>query len=215
VIYGTKEEDLIDEGQGGVRLAMENAIKIIGVASKKDSKEVQATDLLRYTKLASLDQSEVDSIMNEHGISVVATGKGVEKYYDPGTGTEKKVDRAPVVAAENALSAAASSSAIGNAKGLVVNVAGGDDLNAGEALDAVKLILNGLDYDVKGCGVTFNSICFNTFSEETASITVVATTKGEDGGLSGVAKSVARGEIYWYDGKWYSVTEDDLNLAIA
>ena len=74
------------------------------------------------------------------------------------------------------------------------------------------MLANELGLQDSKAKVTFNSISFNTFAEETCSITVVACG-GNAAGLEGVDESIAKGELYVYDGKWFTVTEGDISTA--
>jgi len=95
----------------------------------------------------------------------------------------------------------------------------GKDLIYQETELAARLLVENMDVDVDKVMVTFNSLCDNAFPDGTASVTVVSIGDGsesEEGkdGLSGVAKSVSEGEMYFHLGKWWTVVEEDINSAL-
>merc|ERR1719443_87747 len=75
VIKGVEDEDLgVDPGSGGVSLAIESAIKIIGnVAYKKDGPVAKPMDLKQYKKVVQIDEAAVRG-------NIICTGSGKEVY---------------------------------------------------------------------------------------------------------------------------------------
>jgi hypothetical protein len=209
VIRASELDNAVDEGEGGVRLAIESAIKIIGVVEHKPgSANPKPSNLLRYTQVQQVSEDQIKAAP----IRIVCTGIGKEFYKDPGETTVKEVTYAPLDAVRDALNAAGSTQ---DAERLVINFLGGDDLQMSEVLQAAEELV--LDLDVKtSAKLSFNSLCYKIFPEEKATLTVVALTGGEDGEtpLRGVAKSLAAGELYFHDGMYYSVTEEDKTNAL-
>ena len=116
---------------------------------------------------------------------------------------------APIEAAKAALSSMASAVTIGeDTKSVVVNFLGGEELIIGEVVEACNLLVDGLDFPAK-TKVTFNSMSFTDIPGDSCSVAVVASG-GKAGGLDGVDESVAKGELYVSDGKWFTVAEGDI-----
>lgn len=204
----------VNEDEGGVGLAKRSAIKITGVSRK--GQESEAQDLIRYESMKELDISSAKSILEKSGCSVLCSGVGDELYKDPGTSNryaDKLVLLAPSEAVKAALASAASKISVGEAKTVAFNFLGGDDLVMGEVLDACDVLVNELDIPDK-TKVTFNSMSFTDFKEGRCSLTVVASD-GQTSGSKGADASVAKGELYIYDGKWYTVAEGDITTAIV
>jgi len=209
VIQGTKEEEIIDEGLGGVRLAKECALKISGKARKKKSQtEAEATDLKRYDKVVELDWEKVRGVAEAAGNEVVCTGGGKELYKDPGDSVSKEIYLAPMEAAVDALSSAPTAK---DAECVVINVLGGEDLILHQAMEAVKYIVQGLQLSDKA-KIVFHSLCHSSFPLEYASVTVVARgSKEDDQKSTGIDRSLANGQLYFQRGKWWTVIDEDLN----
>uniref|UniRef100_A0A7S4UZL3 Uncharacterized protein n=1 Tax=Ditylum brightwellii TaxID=49249 RepID=A0A7S4UZL3_9STRA len=209
-----------DEGQGGVRLAMESAIKITGTLEKSSSSPPKILDIAnptRYTKMTEFNMEDDDVIkatMESSGVTLICTGTGKEMYKDPGSATEAEITFAPVEAARSALSSTPSAS-LSNAKNVVLNFVGGDELILNEVLEGAVELIDGLDIG-DGCMVNFNSLCHSSFPVDMASVTVVATkgeaASGDEG--EGVAGSVGGGEMYFQQGKWWTVVKEDVNSAL-
>ena len=195
-----------DQGQGGVRLAEESAIKISGTVSHKPGKaDPNLSDLTRYTKVTQVDEATVQSM----GGRIVATGRGQELYKDPGETVEAIVFLAPMEAAKDALMTAGS---VKDATRLVFNFLGGNDLQLLEVLDAMDfMIKDALDVNTKA-KIFFNSLSFKEFPKEQVTLTLVACD-GDEGDV--VKSGVGAGEVYLRDGKYYTVSEDDINTALA
>lgn len=205
------DAEALGEDEGGVGLALRNAVKISGKCQKG---QCDAQELLRYEKMQEVEMGVAQSIMEKSGCTLLCSGMGKELFQDPGSSTryeDKVVKLAPIEAAKAAL-ASAVAAVPSDTKYVVMNAAGGDDLIIGEVLEACSMLANELGLQDSKAKVTFNSISFNTFAEETCSITVVACG-GNAAGLEGVDESIAKGELYVYDGKWFTVTEGDISTA--
>ena len=205
------DAEALGEDEGGVGLALRTAVKISGKCQKG---QCDAQELLRYEKMQEVEMSVAQSIMEKSGCTLLCSGMGKELFQDPGSSTryeDKVVKLAPIEAAKAAL-ASAVVAVPSDTKYVVMNAAGGDDLIIGEVLEACSMLANELGLQDSKAKVTFNSISFNTFAEETCSITVVACG-GNAAGLDGVDESIAKGELYVYDGKWFTVTEGDISTA--
>lgn len=196
-----------DEGQGGVRLAEESAIKICGTVKHKPGKaDPDLSDLVRYKTMAQTDEAALKQV----GARVVATGRGQELYKDPGETIEEVVYLAPMEAAKDALTAAGS---VKDSTRLVFNFLGGNDLQLLEVLDAMDfMIKDALDVNTKA-KIAFNSMSFKEFPDEQVTLTLVAFDGESDGAQS--KSGVGAGEVYFRDGTWYTTSEDDIETAKA
>ena len=220
VITGTKDEELIDEGRGGVRLANENAIKLFGSNLKKKKSEgyPEVKGLNRYSKMTSFDlekDENVQKILSSCGVTVIGCGVGNELYQDPGSTLEKIIFYAPSAAVKDVLSSISkdSMSSISKSKKLVLNFLGGDDLKTMEVLVGMNTLLDELEVDKSKMAIELNSLSFNTFPEEVCTVTIVAVgdeSEGDSSDRSGLEKCVASGEMYFHSGNWWTVQESDL-----
>jgi hypothetical protein len=195
-----------DEGQGGVRLAEETAVKITGTVKHKPGKaDPNLSDLLRYNQVKETSEAA----LKEVGARIVTTGRGSELYKDPGETIDEVVYLAPMEAVKDALTAAGS---VKDSSRLVFNFLGGNDLQLLQVLSAMDfMITDTLDLNTK-CKVSFNSLAFKEFPDEQVTLTLVAFDEEIEGG----AKSgIGAGEVYFRDGKWYTTSEDDINTAKA
>lgn len=200
-----------DINEGGVGLAKRSAIKVTGVSPK--GKACEAQDLVRYTGVTELDAASAKSVLEKTGSAIVCSGTGHEIYQDPGSSTryqDKVIKFSPIEAVKDALKSVSESS-LGGATSVVVNFLGGDDLITGEVVEACGMLVDSLDVPEKA-KVTFNSMCFTDFPMEFCYVTVVAIG-GESAGFEGAEKSVAKGELYVQDGKWWTVSDEDITTA--
>lgn len=207
------DSEALDENLGGVGLAKRCAIKISGTAKKGGNADCDDVfkNLVRYEKVQTLSESEVTSAMSKFGCKLVANGMGKELYYFPDDSAryeDRVIELAPTEAAKDALSKAES---VGDAKYLVVNFLGGDDLIYGEVKDACDLLVAELDIS-DSTKIIFNSVSFKDFEDGACSVTVIASA-GQSGADGGIENSIAKGEAYVYDGKWYTVTKEDITTA--
>lgn len=208
VIRAGENDFALDPNTGGVGLAAESAIKVTGdVKHKPGSANPKPAELLRYTQLQEVSEDQVSSSSSR----IVCTGRGQELYKDPGSTPNKEIILAPLDAVRDALNAAGSTQ---DAEQLVVNFLGGDDLQVLEVLQAIEQLV--LNLDVKtSTKIGFNSLCHTSFPMEQASLTLVALNKGgSDEGLNGVAKALADGEVYFQDGKYYTVAKEDISTVL-
>lgn len=192
-LYGFIEADSVDEEldpkAGGIGLAMDNSIIISGSV---DSKGVAvARGIQHYSKVLPLAESSMQDI------KVLCKGDGVEIYKDPGETTIKSITLAPISAVENALMDALQVGLESNQK-MYVNFAGGDDLMLHEVLDGVQQMVEGLKV-ASGGNVQFRSLCEPSFPMEKCGVAAMI-----------VGKTSSDGHIYFNEGKWYTVSEDDL-----
>ncbi|KAL7468725.1 hypothetical protein ACHAXS_008946 [Conticribra weissflogii] len=203
------DEVALDENEGGVGLAKRSAIKISGISRK--GQKCEAQELVRYEAMKELEVASAKSTLEKAGCTILCNGMGEELYQDPGTSTryeDKLVKFGPSEAAKAALGSVATEISCGGAKSVVFNFLGGDDLIIGEVMDACDMLVSGMELSEK-TKIIFNSISFRDFKEGTCSVTVVAS-EGQRAGLKGEDASLANGELYIYDGKWYSVAEDGI-----
>jgi hypothetical protein len=206
------EEEALDEDAGFVGLTKRCAIKIKGTTKKGGEADCDFfKDLTRYEKMVSLSESEVQSATKKFSCNIVGNGMGKELYYFPDDSVrveDKVIKLAPTEAAKDLLSKAGS---VGDAKYIILNFLGGDDLILGEVMDAADFLVKELDVPEKA-KITFNSVSYKDFEMGTCSVTVVAVG-GQSGGEGGFEESLAKGEVYAYDGKWYTVSIDDITTA--
>jgi hypothetical protein len=211
-----KSEELdveFDVGRGGVRLTQESVIKMQGdVKHKPGSASPRMKDLLRYTGVTLLEEIRLLEQLKTMQATVVCTGEGKEMYKDPGESLDTLVVLAPMDAVRDALKGAGSAM---KADHLVINVAGGDDLQVNEVISALEELVLDLDLVTKA-KISFNSLSHSTFPNGYASVTAIALPEGASaGGKAGTEKSIAQGEVYASKGKWYTVVEQDIENAVA
>mmetsp|Transcript_40751 Transcript_40751/g.41338 ORF Transcript_40751/g.41338 Transcript_40751/m.41338 type:complete len:261 (+) Transcript_40751:23-805(+) len=214
-IIEAQAEDYIapKAGAGGVALAQESVLKVIGDIKHKPGKaETFPETLLRYKDLLTVDESKVQDLLEQVGSTIICTGKGLELYKDPGETTIKEVDYAPTEAIKDAFMNAASAMESTN---LIFNFLGGDDLMLGEVMEAANELVVMLDIPTN-TNISFNSLSHNTIPSGTCTITVVSKAEENDvSSFSGVEKAIASGEVYARDGYWYTVDESDGSKAMA
>ena len=215
-LFGVIKADEVDfdfdVGQGGVRLAEECVLKLSGTVKHKPGSAVATIrDLTRYNKLTSVAESDLPK--QDTGFSIITTGRGKELYKNPGQSIDAEVTMSPQDAVRDSLMGAGSAMECSR---VVINFAGADDLQVLEVLQAVQEMV--LDLDV----ATRSEICFNSLSHsslpaEQTFVTVVGFASEDDisGGLQGAKKSVAKGEVYFVDGTYWTVSADDLNEQVA
>ena len=200
---------------GGVGLAKRCAIKIKGTAKKGGKCDADLfNDLIRYENMRELTEEEVKSSMEKSGCALICNGWGKELYYLPDGAVrveDKVIKLCPDEAAKDALASSSRVSAA-DAKSVVINFLGGNDLVYGEVKEACDMLVETLDIS-DNAKIRFNSVCYKDFEEGTCSVTVVAVD-GQVAGVEGIEESIARGEVYAYQGKWYTLVKDDITTAI-
>ena len=201
-----------DTGLGGVRLAQESAVKMSGTMKHKGgSATLSFKELSRYTGLEEVADDFVQAQLQKVGGKVICTGRGQEMYKDPGSSMDKIVVLGPMDAAEDAWKGA---SPAADAAYVVINVLGGDDLQFLEVKAALEMMVPNLA--IGKAKVTFNSLCHASLPLEQVTITAVALPEdASSNGLAGTEKAVADGEVYFRDGKWWTVVEGDINTDLA
>lgn len=194
-IAADAEEEVVDMKQGGVGLAQDNAILMLGKVDKKGA--AIATDLKRYTELSTLDGSQLE----KNGVSVVCKGEGLEQYKDPGQSTETNIILAPFEAVSKALDAVDESVNSNDSKKISINFTGGDDMIVNEVLISVQTLVESLDLSNS---IEFRSLCYGKFPADKCSVAVLSFAGGSD----------STEDVYWHEGQWWTLSEDNLNTAI-
>lgn len=203
-----------DVGQGGVRLATESVVKLSGkVIHKPGSADPNVSELIRYSNLAPVDDKIVQkALAAAAGATIIATGRGTERYQDPGSTTEAIVIHAPSDAVRDCLVGAGSAMPFDT---VVVNFCGGDDAQVLEVMEAIRQLVLALDVATKA-KISFHSISHSNFPLSSSAVTIIGLSEGAStGGLEGVERAIASGELYFRDGKYYTLVEQDINPAIA
>jgi hypothetical protein len=208
-----------DQLSGGIRLAMETAVKAKGDIKHGPGKaDAKLNELIRYNKMTLVEESQVVSALGKVNGSILCKGSGKESYQDPGSGTEKIVILAPRQAIKDALNEAGSAS---TANELILNFLGGDDLIMKEVIEAANELVLDLDA-ATSTKIRFNSISHSSIPAGTCTIATVVKSKGKEGessssgaDLSGVEKAIANGDVYFHVGKWYTVEESEINTSEA
>jgi len=202
VIWGIKEDDpTVDFGRCGVKLAEDTVVRMSGFVSSGSAADWKTLDNVLKLTTVTADESTA-------AVTIVASAASVEDYKDPGTGTVKEVIYAPNECAKACMDQVSESTAAR----IVVNVAGGDDLQVSEVLEAVLKVSSGFKGDV-----TWNSLSFKEFALGQATMVVVAmdykiVVKQQDDGDDEVAplSGLAAGELYMQDGKYLTIDEKDI-----
>lgn len=193
-IAADSTDEEVDMTLGGVGLAEQSALLMIGNVDKKGG--AIATDLKRYTDVSELKEQSFE----KDGVTVLSTGVGIELYKDPGSGTEKTIILAPLEAIENAL-VSINDNAAKDAKKILINFTGGDDLMVHEVLDSVEIAAASLNLPK----VEFRSLCHKSFPAEKCCVVILKVSSGSD--LSE--------DIYWHEGSWWTLRRENLNTAVA
>lgn len=185
-LSGYIEADSVDEELdpklGGLGLANDNAIMISGDVDKKGM--AIAKDMKHFKQVIKTDVSKI-------GGKVLCKGEGAELYQDPGMSTDKIITLAPISAVEKALQSVDSADKNGN---IFVTFSGGGDLMVHEVLEGVQNMVEGLALKSK---VSFRSLCSPSFPLEKCGVAVVSLDDKSDG------------NIYFNEGEWYTLSEDD------
>jgi len=218
-----------DVGLGGVRLAEQTAIQILGdVKHKPGSAKPQLSDLVRYDKVTGpIDDALVQKVLDQVGGQILATGIGKELYKDPGETIGKEVTYAPQDAVRDALFAAKSAM---DADRILINFCGSGQLQVLEVLNAVEQIVLMLDVNTK-CEIEFTSLSDAAFDNppNSASLTVLSIPRAkkaksdddeeEDKNTetfrSSTEQAIAEGSVYVWNDSYYVVLRVDVNTATA
>jgi cell division protein FtsZ len=117
------------------------------------------SELITVGGLVNLDFADVQTIMSAKGMALMGTGVG--------TGENRAVE-----AADNAInSPLLEDSSIAGAKGILINITGGEDLSLHEIDEAATLITESADPDAQ---IIFGAVINKSLSD-TVSVTVIAT----------------------------------------
>lgn len=201
VIKGIKEDDgEVDFGRCGVKMTADTVVKMSGMCNKKNSAEWDILD--NYSQVVDLDDKQQTM--------VVASALGIEDYQEVGDGTDKVVLYGPIEAANSVIAAMDAAKVDDD---VVINIAGGDDLQVEEVLMAIEMVAK----EVKG-SVAWNSLSFAKFPSAQATMVVTSVKKPaakkdddeDDNGLKGTAKALSMGEVYLMNDKYVTVVEEDV-----
>ena len=204
VIRGIQQdEEIIDFQQGGVRLALEQVV-VVDATIHPDT-EPELLGLQRYTTWKEVPQ---DMLMG----TVVATGRGLELYADPGTTTIKSVQYAPHEAMKDAMTSAGSAIDFDT---IHINFCGGDDLQVIEVLEACQTFVMNGNVNPKA-NVFLHSLSCKELTMGEATVTIIgmkdqASNNEAIAALTGAAKTVSQGQVYWANGKYWTVDEENIN----
>ena len=223
VIRPDETDFTFDEGSGGVRLAEESVIQVLGQVKHGPGKADPAlSDLRRYRSLTSLDEATVTRGLSGSAGKILGTGRGTELYKDPGETVLTETTLAPLDAVRDCLMGVASCQDYSR---LVINFCGGGDAQVLEVLAAIKELVLDLDAKTKA-QIDFHSISHSSIDSGRSYVTVVGLntepdkeeeTDGDTGGgglRTGVERSLAEGQVYFADGQYWTVTEDDRNYDV-
>lgn len=185
VIRGFTDEDFIgnmDEGSGGVQLAMDSCIVVSG---NFVSGVPTPSGLSRYSSIR-----DSSSDRNDSNTAVLASGY----YYN----AEDDVFDVASQAAVLALKSMSTTTSAATSSSVCVIVAGGDGLLLQDSLQAVNVVQDGLSNANK---LEFYSVSGAEFGDgAAASVTV----------LSRSSSSNEEKKVFEFNGKWYELVEDDL-----
>ena len=124
------------------------------------------SDLITTSGLINLDFADVQTIMKETGSALMGIGRA--------KGENRAAD-----AARLAITSPLLETSIAGAKGVILNITGGDNLSMFEAGEAARVIKEQADKDVN----LIYGLVINSQMQDEVSVTVIAT------GISGVAES--------------------------
>ena len=225
VIRSEADDFEFDEGAGGVRLAEESVLALQGtVRHTPGQAEPQLSELRRYTQLTAVDTALLTQ-SSSSSFRILGTGIGTEVYADPGETSVASVTLAPVDAVRDCLMGVASALEWDR---VCLNFAGGTDAQVLEVLAAAREMV--LDLDVKTkCQITLHSISHDSIPMGKSFLTVVglaaassstteegqATSHGFEGNRDSVKDALVKGEVYFCNGKYWTVTEENRNMAMA
>ena len=202
-----------DPGQGGVRLASELALCMSGKVAGSKGNKATPSSFTRYNKLTEIEEAQITEILSKQSAELVAVGDGKELYKDPGDGTDQLIELAPLQAAKDLVGTIQSSGKkMNDGMEYILNVIGGDDMQVLELLAALQQARNGLGLSSKG-KMTFNSLTHPTFPLERVTMTLIAipSDASTNSYRESEEKAIAEGRIFFQDGNYYSLLEDDVN----
>jgi hypothetical protein len=230
VIKGIQEDSAeIDFGRCGVKLAEETAVRMSGQVLMNTNNNnnnnngggpaatavtAEWSSLDNILKLSPIDMEQRDGV----GFTILATASAVEEYKDPGQGTVKEVLYAPDECAKAILNQIQT---VNNAPRIVINVAGGNDLQIAEVMDAVVKLSTAFknnnndnnDNNNNDAQIVWNSLAFKDFPLGAATMVVVAMEQkldSTDDMLTEPLSGLAAGEIYQQNGNFFTVDEKDI-----
>jgi len=195
---GPKRMARADQGIAELKKCVDTLIvipnqKLLGIVERKttvmdafktaDSILYQATrgisDLINQNGVINLDFADVKTIMKNMGEAIMGTGLA--------TGEERAV-----MAAQQAISSPLLDELnIKGAKGLLINITGGTDMNLHEVDEACQIITEEADKDAE---IIFGAIIDENFTDEIM-ITVIATGFGKE---PFIATPLQRHEVYTF-----------------
>jgi cell division protein FtsZ len=117
------------------------------------------SDLITQRGLINVDFADVKTIMAQAGSALMAIGTG--------TGDNRMVD-----AVNEAIASPLLEVSIDGAKGVLLNVAGGEDLGILEVYEAADIIAKGVDPDAQ---IIFGAVIDPTFPAGMVKVTLIAT----------------------------------------
>ncbi|GKY99615.1 hypothetical protein MPSEU_000915700 [Mayamaea pseudoterrestris] len=206
IIRAEETDFVVDPLEGGVLLAHSSYLELSGTVKHKPG-EAQASlkSLTRYFK--------VTPVSDVGDVKIIAKGFGKENYVDPGETLQKAIYYGPMEAVKDALNSAGSAM---DYEQIQINFLGGN-LILNEVLKAAEHMVLTLDVKTKA-KVTFSSVSHDDFPEDIVTATVIGIPSEQPAldDWSGAKKSVARGKLFVdKDGKSWTVTEEDINPAVA
>ncbi|KAI2512644.1 hypothetical protein MHU86_1863 [Fragilaria crotonensis] len=207
VIKGIREDsEEIDFGRCGVKLAEETAVRMSGqvISNSYNANAAASAEWKQIDNIIKLTPVDLESVAG--GVKIVATASAVEEYKDPGQGIVKEVLYAPDECAKAILKRELDLAENTGGARIVINVAGGNDLQVSEVLDAVVKVSAGFNRNLE---IVWNSLSYKEFTDGEASMVVVSLEKIDDGQDLTVS-GVASGEIYMHNGKYMTVDESDI-----
>jgi len=224
VIYADDSDFDFDPAiQSAVRLATESALSMTGkvvvvVSSKTNNNnnkaEAKPSQFLRYHQVTGpLTQDEVTASM-PGGARILGVGAGQELYQDPGeTETRAVIELAPMQAVQDLLPSIIPAAVEDgdDSRNWVVNVLGGDDLQVLEVMEALTLLRQGMATTNK-VNLSFTTLTHSSFPLERVTMTLVSVpADASSNGLTGADKAIAEGRVFFQDGNYFTVVDEDLN----
>jgi hypothetical protein len=228
---GQATEEQQDTGRGGVRLAQESVIQIVG-RFDPEADEIELSDLFRYTQVTEITADDAASMLAT--ANILYTGSGVEYYQHPDdiNGTTAEVRFAPTEAVLNALNhgqkfvASTKSGGDDHWQRISINFCGGKDAQVLEVLEAgaefARLLREEKRIVTHSTIIEFRSISDEAFPVEASCVTVVAVRDDVDnaddpkGQAVATAAAIGRGEVYRSQatGKYYTLLAEHINTAV-